>query len=195
MTKFSEVLAKYAHWDCNFGTDKTITHAYGDLYDSLFEPMQKSARRVLEIGVYSGASVLSFAEFFEGATVDGIDISKESIKFGLDNPRITYHLLDGTKQSTRDQLTDKYDVILEDASHEPYDQIETFRLFASSLAPGGVFIMEDVNGLHYELLVKEMGEIARSHGLEVEWHDLRSIKGRFDDIVGVFRKKMSKPIL
>lgn len=188
--KFSEVLAKYANYHCCEGTDKTIVHSYGDIYDSLFEPMRKSARRVLEIGVYSGASVLSFAEFFEGATVDGIDISKESIKFGLDNPRITYHLLDGTKQSTRDQLTDKYDVILDDASHEPNDQIETFRLFASSISPGGVYIIEDVNGPKYEFLVKKIGEIASAHGFETEWHDLRNVKGRWDDIVGVFRKKL-----
>jgi predicted O-methyltransferase YrrM len=75
MTTFHDILQRYASAHCESGTDKTTSHSYGELYSELFAPIRTSAKRVLEIGVYSGASVAALADYFEGAEVEGIDLT------------------------------------------------------------------------------------------------------------------------
>lgn len=181
---------RYSAEENTDGTDKTTTHAYGDLYSKLFEPYRYSAKNMLEIGVYSGASVLAFAEYLENAQLDGIDITFDNIKFGKNHPRIKYHKVDGTTNEARKLFGNKkYDIILDDGSHMPEHQIASFKVFAPMLNKGGMYIIEDINENYVNQLKKELNIIAENNGLTMDWHDLRSIKGRFDDIVAVFRHK------
>jgi predicted O-methyltransferase YrrM len=185
MALISAALDKYAYSkDCLTGTDKTTTHAYGPLYDVLFAPYRETARRVLEIGVQTGASVLAFADYFANADIDGIDIDFKPLKYGIGHPRITYYLLDGTSPAAAKKLGKQYDIIVEDASHLPEHQVVTLDLFAPSLSPGGVYVIEDIAT---EAVKPRLAEVAARHGLVMEWHDTRHVKGQFDDIVAVFR--------
>ena len=185
--KVSEALARYAADHNERGTDKTTSHAYGDLYDAVFEPY-RGCKRVLEIGVYSGASVLAFADFFEDAHVDGIDITLAKVKFGRDHPRVSFHRIDGTSADAPLMLGHVYDVILDDASHTPEHQVRTLLVFADSLALGGVFVIEDIDATRHPGLKDALAAAAAQKGLQMEWHDLRHIKGQHDDVVAVFRR-------
>lgn len=185
---FEQVLAKYASEHNATGTDKTTIHTYGPLYSGLFAPLRCTARRVLEIGVYSGASVLAMADFFAGALVTGIDINLTHLRFGVDHPRITYRQLDGTHGDTPRLIGDQWDVVLDDASHRPADQVAAFRSIGATVRPGGIYVIEDIDGTvdGGQKLRSQLEEARSDLGFtRLEWHDLRQVKGRFDDIVAV----------
>lgn len=181
------LLEKYQSVVNDFGTDKNTSHSYGDLYEKLFEQRRETTQEVLEIGVFSGASAQVWTEYFPNAHVDGIDITLTRVRFGQDNPRISFYELDGTVQTTKDKFSDKkYDVIIDDGSHIPQHQIESFKLFAPLLAPGGIYIIEDIDGNHARRVQEETLWVAQEYGLRTEWYDLRKKKNRWDDIVAVF---------
>lgn len=181
------ILEKYQSVDNHFGTDKNTSHCYGDLYETIFEQRRENVRNLLEIGVFSGASAQVWTEYFPNVHVDGIDITLSKVRFGRENPRITFYEMDGTTEKTRDAFADKrYDVIIEDGSHLPHHQIDSFRLFAPLLAEGGMYVIEDIDGGHADRVREATFKIAQEYGLRAEWYDLRKKKNRWDDIVAVF---------
>lgn len=210
LASFHDVLQRYASAHCQSGTDKTTSHSYGELYADLFAPMRESARRVLEIGVYSGASVAALADYFERAEVHGVDITLDNVRFGRENPRVHYHLGDGTQPHVASQValaqpTDaKFDLILDDGSHRLGDQLAVLKAWGPHLlAPsadagpdggGGLLVIEDIavpSASNSSSEIRAVFEAhARSAGLElVAWHDRRWIKNQFDDVVAIFKSK------
>jgi hypothetical protein len=184
---FQDVVAKYATRNNSTGTDKTTSHAYGPLYDKIFEPYRNTAKNVCELGIYSGASIVTFSEYFTNAIIDGIDITLDNVIFGKENPRIRYFLMDATNPDF-EVLGNKYDVILDDASHLPEHQVQSLKVFLPYLNDGGMFVIEDIAGQHEAFLKEQFGQIAKDNELTFEWYDLRSVNKQFDDIVAVFYK-------
>ena len=199
----TELFASRASVDNAFGTDKDTTHSYGALYEALFAPRRESARAVLELGVYSGASALVWAEYFTRASVVGADITLANVRFGADHPRIRFVQTDATVPAAiaatsaaaaelglapAGLAATAYDVIVDDASHDPNHQVASAELFVPSLAPGGVYVIEDIAGDRADFVRSNLARIAERHGLAFAWHDLRDKKGRFDDIVAVLER-------
>jgi predicted O-methyltransferase YrrM len=182
-----DILACYEAQHNKHGTDKTTSHAYGPLYERLLERHRDTAKNVLEIGVYSGASCCAFADYFKGALVDGIDITLANVlEKHARHARTRYRRLDGTDPDTPRALGNLYDVILDDASHAPDDQVRSLDLFAPYLRRGGTYIIEDISSHTAAETRRRLSEVGQKHGLRMEWHDLTHVKGQFDDIVAVF---------
>jgi predicted O-methyltransferase YrrM len=190
-------IAKYSSFWVKHGTDKDTMHSYGPLYERLLAPYRETATRVLEIGLYSGASLVVWAEYFKKATIDGVDIDASLWRFDLfplKDPRIRMHELDGTLLSAPAELVKRgapeaFDVIIEDGSHSAQHQVSHLEAFASSIAPGGIYIIEDIMQENVLKLHKPLAELCAKHSLRCEWHDLRRNKHRPDDIVAVFYKE------
>jgi hypothetical protein len=86
-----------------------------------------------------------------------------------------------------------FDIILDDASHLPDDQVATLEAFGGYLSDDGLFVIEDIDGKYQDTLQPRLEAAARRHGLDViKWYDLRARSGRFDDIVATFSKSKSK---
>eukprot|EP00798_Chlamydomonas_sp_ICE-L_P029465 gene29468-5811_t len=194
---FEAVLDRYASLNNATGTNKTTSHAYGPLYSALFGEMRDRGgergtpvKSILEIGVFSGASVQAFADFFPKAAVVGLDITLDNVVFGRDDPRVTFVKGDGTNSRFAECLGVHFDIILDDASHLPEDQVATLDAFSPFLNPGGLFVIEDIaGGKDLPCLMENLEHVAGRHGLlRAQWFDLRSVKGQFDDIVAVFRR-------
>jgi len=203
---FQAALERYASDNNDTGTDKTTSHSYGELYTMLFAPLRESARNILEIGVYSGASVLAMADFFQGAHVVGVDITLKRITFGLDHPRITYLLGNATQPTTATRAAAAasaaasaapvtFDLILDDGSHKIHDQVVSLKIFASHLnADGGKYVIEDIacgNDCDVDKIRDTFSAIATACEPPLRmtgWYDRRSIKRQFDDIVAVFER-------
>lgn len=193
---FSDILARYASNHNETGTDKTTSHSYGELYSSLFAPLRSRAERVMEIGVYSGASVLALADFFTGAQVDGIDITLDRVLFGRDHPRISFRKIDGTSsdaprlllQGCSKAAAGEWDLILDDASHRPDHQLRSFELFGGFVREGGLYVIEDIDGGQVQLQEQLRKAAERMNFKSFEWHDLRHVRNQFDDIVAVMRR-------
>ncbi len=172
--------------EVSYGTDKNTTHSYGILYEQLFSPYREIYTNILEIGVYTGASCLAFSEYFNKSKIFGMDITFDHIKYGRDDLRIEYILADGTKQSSLKYFDNiELDLVLDDASHHPDDQIKTAKLFVSKISKNGMFICEDINHTYSDIIRNEFQKIANENKMILDWYDLRHIKNRFDDIVAV----------
>ena len=130
------------------GTDKFWTHNYTTTYDLHLSRIKDTAKKVLEIGVFNGASLLMWRDFFPNAHIYGADkdISRASMVNGVD--RIT--LLEGNQKDkgffTKDIIPcGKFDLIVDDCSHIANLQKETLELLWDSIDSGGIYIIEDLH--------------------------------------------------
>lgn len=188
---FSAVLARRGYSAASpKGTDKVTTHSYGAVYDELAAKLCTSEADVdvLEIGVQHGAFLHALAEHLPRARIVGLDVSLAHLDADLDwaHPRIRVHETDATKPEALDFVAGTaFDLIVEDASHVPGDQVAHLDLFAPLLKPGGTYVLEDIADLEVRA---QLDELAAKHGLRMAWHDLRHAKGRFDDVLAVFTR-------
>ena len=70
------------------GTDKHTIHSYLEIYEELFSDRRLDCNTFLEIGMYTGASLFMWSQYFENATVYGIDPDVAPFMgYQLDNSR------------------------------------------------------------------------------------------------------------
>jgi 2-polyprenyl-3-methyl-5-hydroxy-6-metoxy-1,4-benzoquinol methylase len=182
--------AEFHAFDNKDGTDKNTLHSYIKTYERVFAPLRDTACYILEIGIYSGAFLKILADYFENAQIYGLDIDLSNLRFGKDDPRITIYEMNGTDPTSISKLGAKYfDLIIEDGSHIPDEQIATFSNYAPLISPNGIYIMEDINSRTLHSLRPRIKHIADANHMEFEIIDLRYIKGRFDDICMIAKKK------
>jgi demethylmacrocin O-methyltransferase len=134
-----------------YGTDKFGYHDYTPNYFKMFQHLQDAPVKVLEIGVggyadddRGGQSLEIWRDFFRNGEITGIDIQKKTMDLG---ERVA--ILQGS-QVDADFLNDlvkqrgPFDIIIDDGSHRNEHVVESFKLLFPSLAPGGIYVAEDV---------------------------------------------------
>ena len=185
----NELFEKYKGNTCFDGTDKTTTHSYGDTYTSVFNQITSDAPSILEIGIAGGFGIQVYSEYFPKGIIYGMDMC-DAVKPHIKKlPNVKLHFGDATQQSTVNHFGVLYDLIIEDASHLPEHQIQHFADFCKLVKPGGYYVMEDLDQNHFENVKTATAAIAAANGLTQTVHDLRRVKGRFDDIMLVFKKE------
>ena len=140
-----------------FLTDKSrLLHNYLVHYERFF-PEPNCIDTVAEIGVQRGGgkwkprhplpSLKMWKEFFPQAFIYGMDLKE--IEFIEEN----VFLMQGDQRKTDDLIDfadffgQEADLILDDGSHDPYDQIMTFQILQDYVKQGGIYIIEDLNAL------------------------------------------------
>lgn len=117
------------------GTDKYPW--YTPFYDALLRGRQ--VKTVLEIGVLDGASLRMWFEYFPDALVYGLDLFNTT---ELD-------VIIGDQSRPRDLAFvarhGPFDLIVDDGSHKPEDQVLGALTLLPHLREGGLYIIEDVN--------------------------------------------------
>lgn len=128
-----------------YSTDKHYLHNYfQQVYQEILEPIQTTAKDILEIGVLDGNTLRIFKRFFKNAKIYGADIV---IPSKMESDITVYK----TDQSSRLQLTElgkqfeTLDLILDDGSHKMYDQQITLATMFKKLKSGGLYILEDLH--------------------------------------------------
>lgn len=104
-----------------YGSDK-YHHGYSDFYE---QHLPKTPKKILEIGVKNGASILAWKEYFPEAEIHGLDLFMESpvpdipgVKFWKGN-QCDWRLLEQLRH-------EDFDIIIDDGSHNSRDQMMTF---------------------------------------------------------------------
>jgi SAM-dependent methyltransferase len=123
------------------------TH-YFDIYHRHLEKFRNRDVRVLEIGVFSGGSLKMWREYLGAkALVYGVDIDP-ACRVHEDESTAIYIGNQGDRQFWRlfKAKVPQIDVVIDDGSHFPWEQILTFKELFPVLSPGGVYICEDVHG-------------------------------------------------
>jgi hypothetical protein len=62
-------------FDLREKSDKGTVHSYLSVYEEILAPYRTTAKNILEIGLFNGASLLMWEQYFAGA-VFGIDCSE-----------------------------------------------------------------------------------------------------------------------
>jgi hypothetical protein len=68
----NEPLGELTRLGKRFGTDK-VAHGFTKLYDAIFSTQRSTTRRMLEVGVFYGASIRMWHDYFPAATIHGVD--------------------------------------------------------------------------------------------------------------------------
>lgn len=184
-----ELFEKYKGDTCFDGTDKLTTHSYGDVYTNIVSQIKTNSPNILEIGIAGGYGIKAFSEYFPAGNIFGIDIEdrvEQSIK---QTSNIKLHFGNALLPESIHHFDVSYDLIIEDASHFPEHQIQHFDDFCKCMKQGGYYIIEDVAEVHFGKVKCATAAIAAANGLTQTVYDLRHIKGRFDDILLVFKKE------
>ena len=185
----SSLMIKFRAFNNKDGTDKDTIHSYIETYEKIFAPLRNNARNVLEIGIYSGAFLEILADYFQNAQIRGIDIDLGNLRFGKDNQRIHIYEMNGTDPDSIKNLgVVSFDLIIEDGSHIPDEQVATFKNYAPVISPGGIYIIEDIDSGTLTTLRPRLAQIVDANRMDYEIIDLRYVKGRFDDICMIAKK-------
>jgi 2-polyprenyl-3-methyl-5-hydroxy-6-metoxy-1,4-benzoquinol methylase len=186
----SSLMGDFRAFNNKEGTDKDTIHSYIETYEKIFAPLRNNAKNILEIGIYSGAFLEILADYFENAQIYGIDIDLGNLRYGKDHPRIHINEMNGTDpDSTKKLGVASFDLVIEDGSHIPDEQVATFRNYAPLINLGGIYIIEDIDSGTVRALRPRLALIAATNRMDFEIIDLRYLKGRYDDICMIAIKK------
>jgi hypothetical protein len=130
-----------------YGTDKgPNAHLYTSRYDMYLEQYRDIEFNLLEIGVFDGASVKMWKEYFPKATIVAIDIDPRCKEYEED--RIHIHIGDQTDIEFLNDIVNTYghfEVILDDGGHSWKQQIVSYETLFPRLTPGGLYFLEDMH--------------------------------------------------
>jgi hypothetical protein len=131
------------------GTDKSSTfanaHDYLRHYEFFFAEFRDQPINLIEIGVLGGKSVKTWKWYFPRAQIVGIDIEERCQAFREDR----IDILTGSQVDIdfMRAACAKYrpTIVIDDGSHMAEHIIVTFETVFPLLAPGGLYIVEDLN--------------------------------------------------
>jgi hypothetical protein len=179
--KLQEIFDNIGHFGSDIGcNDKGSNHSYLDTYERVLEPFRNGCT-MLEIGLAMGDSIDLFDLYLINSSIYGIDIS---VVF---EPKEYYNTVeiieaDATKPDVLSHLDNvTFDVVIDDGSHMEDDQVATFNILKSKMNPGGIYVIEDI------LSLDTNRERFKSLHDNCEIIDLRKLKGRFDDVLIIYR--------
>ena len=147
LTPLCELARKY-------GTDKggwhliagDTCHNYTPTYDLLLGEVREQVKWVLEIGINYGCSLRMWREYFPNAQIVGFDCDQKTL---VDEDRICSFAGDQYNQADLlwmiDELRDpKFDLIVDDGSHNPTHQIFSAQVLLPHLSHRGIYVIEDL---------------------------------------------------
>lgn len=122
---------------------------YFEIYHRHLAKFVGTAAHVVEVGVYSGGSLGMWRDYFgPQCRISGIDIQEECREYAREG--IGIFVGDQADRSFWARFrgqTPPIDVVLDDGGHEPEQQIVTLEETLPYLAPGGVYLCEDIHGV------------------------------------------------
>lgn len=176
------------------GCDKGKRHGYERVYEPAFEHIRDEPLRILEIGIYKGASLAAWVDYFPNATVVGIDtfqrVSPADVPI-LDHPRVEWRQHDSTTPINMG----RFDFVIDDGCHTHTAQRKTFDAFMPYAAQ---YFIEDVWALDHMTPAEKQHKWLQQEGYSekeyqkllnalepCEFHDLRAGYQPDSFIIGV----------
>lgn len=128
-----------------YGADKWGKHHYTPVYFDLFKDRQAEVSKVLEIGIAEGASLFMWRDFFPNALIHGAEIEIGRVKALENRKRIYTSEFDQKRLIDLLSLSDNYDLVVDDGSHRPQDQLLTCLILMPRLVKYVTYVIEDVS--------------------------------------------------
>lgn len=148
---------------------------YGEFYDKVLGWHRDAFMKIMEIGVHEGWSMTLWKNYFHKAKIYGVDIVDVCQRFSDDRVKIiTEDANNIEKMKNYGKEFGPFDVVVDDASHIPTQQIATFTALFPALVSNGIYIIEDIPPAdpHMNLLVgvpeNEVRKIERFHAKDLD---------------------------
>lgn len=129
------------------GTDKsTIYHDYLPFYEARLQHLRQERFLLVEIGVFHGASLRTWGEYFPNATIVGLDVLEGCRCHEAGNQHV--RIGDASQAEFVESVVAEFGrplVVIDDGSHLWNQQIGALQLFWPTVLPGGHFLMEDIH--------------------------------------------------
>lgn len=175
-------------WDAEpeIGTDKTgkLGHCFIDeFYNEEFKKYQDKSIRLLEIGIYKGASLALWSKYFLHAEIIGLDIEDQRVDKYKDLNRVSVGICNAYDTEIAKQLG-HFDIIIDDGPHTVETLQQCIEFYLPQLNDDGIMILEDVQDTSwFPLLIEKAPE-----NLVHQCIDLRDVNQRYDDLLFVIFK-------
>lgn len=175
MTILCEIARKW-YTDKTKTTENVYSHNYTPYYHELLKE-KRNASKVLEIGLgwsglmhsnyRCGGSLFMWQDYFPEAQIYGLDIRADTL---VNEDRIRSFQCDQgdglSLKRSAELIGCDFDLIVDDGSHIPEHQVLTAKAFVSLLAPGGIYVIEDVHTPELQSVLDNLG--FRYEVIEVE---------------------------
>tara|TARA_B100001093_G_scaffold518937_1_gene605670 strand:- start:823 stop:1572 length:750 start_codon:yes stop_codon:yes gene_type:complete len=156
-----------------FGTDKSPLNrtgqrrSYTPVYDIIFEKFKNKKIKLAEIGIAESKSVKMWRNYFKKALIYGFDFDQKFINDGkkLKLPKTFYnHINVKSATSIRKslkKLNTKFDIIIDDSTHDENDQIRLVLNSHKFLKKGGIIVLEDIESYNDQVELKFFNSLKR----------------------------------
>ena len=138
----------------------TIPHGrkwshYFQIYESIFGSRRTEPLRILEIGIFRGASLKLWRKYFENpkTIIVGVDVVPACLQF--DEPAADIHVRIGSQADPAflNRVVEEFgpfDIIMDDGSHHSSHIISSFNhLYAKALKDTGIYFVEDLHANYW----------------------------------------------
>lgn len=138
------------------GGDKTSLGQYfTKKYDQLFHHLRDAPVKLLELGVYHGKSLAMWCDYFPNGMIYGVDndlkcytenLSKLKKLGAFSKNNVDVYEEDITTENFQKlvQVWPKFDIIIDDANHNPDIQYNNFIHLFHKLQHKGCYVIEDI---------------------------------------------------
>jgi hypothetical protein len=127
---------------------------YLDEYNRLFDAYRDLPVRLLEIGIQNGGSLEVWHKFFCNADkLVGCDNDPVCAQLIYEDPKITVVAADANSEQTETlilELSPRFDIIIDDGSHQSGDIVRSFARYFPHLCDGGLYVAEDLHCSYWQ---------------------------------------------
>lgn len=123
-------------------------HGYNTFYQKYFENLKTNNLNILEIGSFHGNAAAALFFYFNKSQFFAADIYPDLFRYR--SKRIKNFYVNSSDQNSIqkniiDKFSNKFDIIIEDASHSLKDQIISLFMLFKKLNSKGLFIIEELD--------------------------------------------------
>lgn len=168
----------------NLETDKNSAHSYLEVYEKLFT---NDPQNILEIGIWTGGSLILWHEYFKNTKIYGIDtrtlpdhLKKYERMTTYKNNAYDHNFIKRTFSDT------KFDILIDDGPHSLDSMKFTVEHYSKLLSDKGILVVEDIQDIKWGPLLLEKVPIELKNKSYIL--DRRNVKGRWDDILLIIDK-------
>ncbi len=142
-------------------------HHYFSIYHQHLAKFIGKPVKMLEIGIFSGGSLGMWKSYFgPQCHIYGVDIEKDCKMY--ESEKVSVFIGDQEDPAFWDKFIKEVgdvDIVIDDGGHTHGQMIVTMEKMLPHLRPGGVFICEDVQGLHHKFTEFACGMVSELNRL------------------------------
>jgi len=136
------------------GTDKYWVHGYTRLYDRHFAHLRSKKIKLLELGIFRGASLRLWNDAFPNGRIYGVDKNSKGWEKFVNRRTRRIKTFTGRQEDAQFLrevvgVVGPFDVIIDDAGHRPEQQLAAFEALWPTLSPCGIYVVEDLHGNYW----------------------------------------------